>query len=415
MRFPDDASSRTRCAHASICEPWAAPPSRLATSHRNGVVRVYVNKGDAWALWRRLEPVCGVAGRAFAGVADLVEAERPPRRRALVRACAVCAGVEEDDGSDDDEDDELAAIVADAARGASMVEIASKARGDGDQPLFGLAVVHLLLAADEREVDLSRIQQGDAKQAGPVALQVLRRDRLSWWAPTRTLKKAVEEAAAACARLAAKGGRDVPGSAASSALLYVACGRVATLKTLARSDSSRGGLCGDWGRKLGKLLQFDFGTERGQIAGRKNAYALLAKHEPALACAAFLLAGDVNDACSVALSKLHDPELSLMIARLADGHDGLVCGPLARKALRGILRAYDCSDETAALASLWLGAAWPPATSRPSSPPQNAPSTDAAPLDAFEAAFHQSTVRASSGGWSGRRARGARWTAPGPA
>ena len=48
-----------------------------------------------------------------------------------------------------------------------MVEIASKARGDGDQPLFGLAVVHLLLAADEREVDLSRIQQGDARKRAP--------------------------------------------------------------------------------------------------------------------------------------------------------------------------------------------------------------------------------------------------------
>ena len=129
-------------------------------------------------------------------------------------------------------------------------------------------------------------------------------------------------------------------------------------------------------------------TERGQIAGRKNAYALLAKHEPALACAAFLLAGDVDDACSVALSKLHDPELSLMIARLADGHDGLVCGPLARKALRGILRAYDCSPETAALASLWLGrpqrAARHLAAIVASS---KTPSTDAAPLDAFEAAF----------------------------
>ena len=48
-------------------------------------------------------------------------------------------------------------------------------------------------------------------------------------------------------------------AAASSALLYVACGRVATLKTLARSDSSRGGLCGDWGRKLGKLLNSTLG------------------------------------------------------------------------------------------------------------------------------------------------------------
>ena len=123
MRFPDDASSRTRCAHVSISEPWAALPSYLATSHRNGVVRVYVNKGDAWTLWRRLEAVCGVAGRAFAGVADLVEAERPPRRRALVRACAVCAGVEEDDGSDDDEDDQLAAIVADAAQGSTLVAV----------------------------------------------------------------------------------------------------------------------------------------------------------------------------------------------------------------------------------------------------------------------------------------------------
>ena len=60
-----------------------------------------------------------------------------------------------------------------------MVEIAARARGAGDQPLFGVAVVHLLLAADEREVDVSRIQQGDAKQAGPVALQALRRDPLA--------------------------------------------------------------------------------------------------------------------------------------------------------------------------------------------------------------------------------------------
>ena len=33
LRFPDDAAARTRCAHASIEKPWAAPPSKLATSH----------------------------------------------------------------------------------------------------------------------------------------------------------------------------------------------------------------------------------------------------------------------------------------------------------------------------------------------------------------------------------------------
>ena len=95
-----------------------------------------------------------------------------------------------------------------------------------------------------------------------------------------------------------------------------------------------------------------------------------------------------------------------MIARLADGHDGLVCGPLARKALRGILRAYDCSDETAALASRGSGGrSGPPATSRPSSPPQKRPRTTRRPSMPSRPRSMQSTVRASSGGWSGRRAR----------
>ena len=226
----------------------------------------------------------------------------------------------------------------------------------------------------------------------------------------------MEEAAAACARLASKGGRDVPGSAASSALLYVACGRVATLKRW-RGPTRREAVYAASGAGSSASSTIRLRDRAGQIAGRKNAYALLAKHEPALACAAFLLAGDVDDACSVALSKLQDPELSLMIARLADGHDGLVCGPLARKALRGILRAYDCSPETAALASLWLGRPQQlPATSRPSSPPQKRPRTTRLPSMPSRPPSIQSTVRGSSGGWSGRRARAAsRWTAPGPA
>ena len=105
-----------------------------------------------------------------------------------------------------------------------------------------------------------------------------------------------------------------------------------------------------------------------------------------------------------------------MIARLADGHDGLVCGPLARKALRGILRAYDCSPETAALASLWLGrpqrAAPPPRGHRRllknALEPTRRPSMPSRPR------LFQSTVPGSSGGWSGRRrAAASRWTAPG--
>ena len=406
IQFPEAASSQALCAQASVPAPWRldAVPAHVATSDCNGVVRVYTREtGEAWTLWRRLEPVCGVAGRAFAGVADLIAVERPrSRRRALARACAVCAGVEEADASSDEEDTDLAALVAAAAHGTGPVDVASRARGESDAPLFGVAAVALLLASlDERDrraqaVDVAaRIQKGAAADAGGVALRALRRDRLSWWASTQTLRAAVEAAAAACARLAGRGGRNVPGSAASAAVLYVACGRVATLKTLARSDSSRGGLCGEWGRKLGKLLEFDFTTDRGQTAGRKNAYALLAKHEPALACAAFLLAGDVEDACSVALAKLHDPDLALAIARLADDTAGLVCGLLARKVLRSVAKAHDCDRATAALACLWLGRPRRAARHLAARVAAAATPVDAAsPLEAFEAAFDAATCPA---------------------
>ena len=80
-------------------------------------------------------------------------------------------------------------------------------------------------------------------------------------------------------------------------------------------------------------------------------------------------------------------------------------GIVARKALRGILRAYDCSDETAALASLWLGrpqrAARHLAAIVASS---KRPRTTRRPSMPSRPRLFLFMVRGSSGGWSGRRA-----------
>ncbi|KAJ8599894.1 hypothetical protein CTAYLR_002809 [Chrysophaeum taylorii] len=188
--------------------------------------------------------------------------------------------------------------------------------------------------------------------------------RIAWYAPIGTLEKKFLDAAAELARDARA--KRQP-AARAAALHYVATGRAATLAALAKADAAT---CDDLtAAKFAKLLTtIDFATERGRNAARNNAFSLLSKRDFHLAAAVFCLADPplVVDATLVAADKLHDLDLALALARLADhnqrprgrGDDPRPCGPNARRALRKIIlpalrRRGDLAME--ALALLWLG------------------------------------------------------------
>ena len=277
--------------------------------------------------------------------------------------------------------DRVAAAAESARDQPSPLFAAAAAARDavaGGAPLFPAAALAALL--DPARADLAAAAcdaapgrvAGDPNEAGAAALAALRADRVAWFAPARLLRACVEACAQAAARLAARPGgagdaRDRSASR-SAALLYVAAGRARpTLASLARSEASRGSGAGAAAAaKLGKLLAFDFGTPRGRAAARKNAYALLAKHDYAMAAACFLLAEPpfVLDAARVALDKLRDPDLALALARLADDRanpdagDALRCGLWARRVLRKLLLPAflrDGDHALAAAARVWLG------------------------------------------------------------
>jgi len=53
----------------------------------------------------------------------------------------------------------------------------------------------------------------------------------------------------------------------------------------------------------------------------KNALALMSKKNYILSCAFFLLSGNIKDALQVALDRLSDPVLAVLIVRLMDSED----------------------------------------------------------------------------------------------
>ena len=73
-----------------------------------------------------------------------------------------------------------------------------------------------------------------------------------------------------------------------------------------------------------KFLSNDFEQERWQNAALKNAFALLGKQRFEYAASFFLLAGKLQDAVSVCIKQLNDPQLALVICRLYEGENGPV-------------------------------------------------------------------------------------------
>jgi len=66
------------------------------------------------------------------------------------------------------------------------------------------------------------------------------------------------------------------------------------------------------------LLLNDFTQARWKTAAEKNAMALMSKKNLMLACAFFLLGGNIKDAVKLALDKMCDPVLALLMVKLTE-------------------------------------------------------------------------------------------------
>ena len=127
----------------------------------------------------------------------------------------------------------------------------------------------------------------------------------TWLPSLAVLRTALET----CARNLYMARKD-PGDAAA---LYCALGRTQVLSALYRT-------AGD--KQMPGFLSRDFSDPKSRMAASKNAYALLGMNKHGLAVAFFLLAGAPGDAASIAARRLHDPQLAVAIARLADAAAG---------------------------------------------------------------------------------------------
>ena len=86
----------------------------------------------------------------------------------------------------------------------------------------------------------------------------------------------------------------------------------------------------------------DFTQHRWSTAALKNAFALLAKQRFEHAAAFFLLANKLWDAVEVCISRLHDPQLALVIVRLFEG-DG---GPTYNRFLKEHILGIQCGSKS---------------------------------------------------------------------
>ena len=103
-----------------------------------------------------------------------------------------------------------------------------------------------------------------------------------------------------------------------SALFFIIAKKMRTLRNLAATDRS------DNGRKFLKFLtSHDFSSERGKKAAEKNAFSLLRKCQYTVAAAFFLLAEppSLNSAIETIITKLRDPDLAFMVARLVESSE----------------------------------------------------------------------------------------------
>jgi hypothetical protein len=99
------------------------------------------------------------------------------------------------------------------------------------------------------------------------------------------------------------------------------------------------------------MLSNDFGEKRWQTAADKNAMVLLSRKQYEMSIAFFILSNKIKDACTVAIEKMRDINLAVLICRLIEGDEG--------PQLKSILDQYfihegkTCDDPWLVSTALW--------------------------------------------------------------
>lgn len=141
---------------------------------------------------------------------------------------------------------------------------------------------------------------------GQVKWSQLRELGVGWWLRNQTLLKT-------CVEKLAKSAFQQKQDPLDAALYYIAMKKKSVVWGLYKNKRDD---------KMTSFFANNFSEDRWRKAALKNAFALLGKQRFDHAVAFFLLAGSLNDAIEVCLTKLDDLQLALVITRLYEGeHD----------------------------------------------------------------------------------------------
>ena len=141
---------------------------------------------------------------------------------------------------------------------------------------------------------------------GQIKWSTLRELGAGWWIRNQTLLKS-------CVEKLAKAAFQAKQDPLDAAIYYIAMKKKSVVWGLFRNKRDD---------KMTAFFQNNFAEDRWRKAALKNAFALLGKQRFEHAVAFFLLAGSLNDALEVCLTKLEDLQLALIITRLYEGeHD----------------------------------------------------------------------------------------------
>lgn len=141
---------------------------------------------------------------------------------------------------------------------------------------------------------------------GQIKWSQLKEIGVGWWLKNPTLLKN-------CVEKLAKAAFQAKQDPLDAAIYYIAMKKKSVVWGLFRNKRDE---------KMTQFFQNNFSEDRWRKAALKNAFALLGKQRFDHAVAFFLLAGSLNDAIEVCLTKLDDLQLAMIITRLYEGeHD----------------------------------------------------------------------------------------------
>ncbi|CRK90097.1 CLUMA_CG003815, isoform A [Clunio marinus] len=141
---------------------------------------------------------------------------------------------------------------------------------------------------------------------GQVKWSQLKELGVGWWLRNQTLLRT-------CVEKLAKAAFQAKQDPLDAAIYYFAMKKKSVVWGLFRNQRDE---------KMTQFFQNNFSEDRWRKAALKNAFALLGKQRFEHAVAFFLLAGSLNDALEVCLTKLEDLQLAMIITRLYEGeHD----------------------------------------------------------------------------------------------